>query len=115
MGVSVENMEFQWRVDDLRHIDAAVRFLSLEPLLGRLANLNLEGIHWVIVGGESGPGARPMKASWVAEIREQSKNCHLPFFFKQWGGVFKKRNGRELDGRTWDGMPLGHKGQLLRA
>jgi protein gp37 len=82
-----------------------VKFLSLEPLLGRLPNLNLDGIDWVIVGGESGPGARPMDLSWVREIRDHCQTQKVPFFFKQWGGVFKKRAGRMLDGRTWEEFP----------
>jgi protein gp37 len=82
-----------------------VRFLSLEPLLGPLPSLNLEGIDWVIVGGESGPGARRMDAAWVLEIRDQCQRANVPFFFKQWGGTRKKKSGRELEGRTWDEMP----------
>ncbi len=82
-----------------------VKFLSLEPLLGPLPGLNLEGIDWVIVGGESGPGARPMDAAWVFEIRDQCQQANVPFFFKQWGGTRKKKSGRELEGRTWDEMP----------
>jgi len=105
MGVSVENSEVQSRIDDLRTVRAEVRFLSLEPLLGPLPNLNLDDIHWAIVGGESGPGARPMNPEWVLDIRDQCEAAGIPFFFKQWGGVFKKRNGRELDGKTWDQMP----------
>lgn len=105
-GVSVENADYAHRIDLLRETDAAVKFLSLEPLLGPLPNLNLRGIDWVIVGGESGPGARPMQPDWAREIRDQCLDAGVPFHFKQWGGVFKKRNGRELDGRTWDGMPL---------
>lgn len=105
MGVSVESAPYTWRIDALRATRAHVKFLSLEPLLGPLETLRLEGIDWVIVGGESGPGARPMKADWVLSIRDQCKVARVPFFFKQWGGVFKKRAGRELDGRTWDEMP----------
>ena len=105
MGVSVENLQFVNRIDHLRQTRARVKFLSLEPLLGPLPGLNLEGIDWVIVGGESGPRARPMKAAWVADIRNQCTAAGVSFFFKQWGGVFKKRAGRELDGRTWDEMP----------
>ena len=105
MGVSVEDMDVTSRVDDLRSVGAEVRFLSLEPLLGPLSALNLDGIHWVIVGGESGPGARPMDPDWVVNIRDQCDAVGVPFFFKQWGGVFKKRNGRQLDGRTWDELP----------
>jgi protein gp37 len=105
MGVSVENESYMHRVDNLRETAAAIKFLSLEPLLGPLDNLCLEGIDWVIVGGESGPGARPMNAEWVLSIREQCARAKVPFFFKQWGGVSKKKFGRTLDGRTWDEMP----------
>ena len=105
MGVSVENRRFVHRIDDLRQTRARVKFLSLEPLLDSLPALNLERIDWVIVGGESGPGARPMRAPWVADIRNQCQAAGVSFFFKQWGGVFKKRTGRQLDGRTWDEMP----------
>jgi protein gp37 len=93
------------RIDDLRRTGAAVKFLSLEPLLGPLPNLDLSGIDWVIVDGESGPDARPMRPEWVADIQEQCARAGVKFFFKQWGGVFKKRTGRELNGRTWDEMP----------
>ena len=89
----------------LRQTDARVKFLSLEPLLGPLPALNLDGIDWVIVGGESGPGARVMNPDWVREIRDQCIDAGVAFHFKQWGGVFKKRHGRELDGRTWDELP----------
>lgn len=106
MGVSVENQDYVHRIADLRSTDAAVRFLSLEPLLGPLVDLDLTGIGWVIVGGESGPGARPMQPEWVAEIRDQCVRQGVPFFFKQWGGVNKKRTGRSLEGRTWDEMPV---------
>ena len=105
MGVSVENQKYTYRIDHLRQTGAHIKFLSLEPLLGPLKNLNLSGINWAIVGGESGPGARPMDRSWVTEIRDQCKTANVPFFFKQWGGVNKKRAGRELDGQTWDEMP----------
>ena len=104
-GVSVENADYAHRIDALRETGAAVKFLSLEPLLGPLPNLDLAGIDWVIVGGESGPGARPMQPEWARDIRDQCIDTGVPFYFKQWGGVFKKRNGRELDGRTWDEMP----------
>jgi protein gp37 len=106
MGVSVESQEYTFRIDHLRETDAHVKFLSLEPLLGPLANLNLEGIDWVIVGGESGPGARVMKSEWVLDIRDQCKEAGVPFFFKQWGGTNKKKAGRLLENRTWDEMPL---------
>jgi len=105
MGVSVENANYVHRIDDLRHTDAAVKFLSLEPLLGPLPKLNLRGIDWVIVGGESGPGARPMDPQWPMDLRDQCLRANVPFFFKQWGGVQKKRTGRKLDGRTWNEMP----------
>ena len=105
MGVSVENARFQYRIDELRAAHAHVKFLSLEPLLGPLPDLNLRDIDWVIVGGESGPRARPMAPSWVSDIRDQCRDAGVAFFFKQWGGVFKSRTGRELDGRTWDQMP----------
>jgi protein gp37 len=105
MGVSVENRDYVYRIDHLRKTHAHVKFLSIEPLLGPLPELDLSGINWVIVGGESGPGARPMKREWVAKIRDQCRDSQTPFFFKQWGGVHKKRAGRELEGRTWDEMP----------
>ncbi|HOV80405.1 MAG TPA: phage Gp37/Gp68 family protein [Bacillota bacterium] len=105
MGVSVENREYTYRIDHLRKTRAKIKFLSLEPLLGPLTNLNLDGIDWVIVGGESGLGARPMNQSWVIDIREQCRKAKVPFFFKQWGGANKKKNGRKLEGKTWDEVP----------
>jgi len=105
MGVSVESAAYIPRVLELQTVPAAVRFLSLEPLLGPLPALPLTGIDWVIVGGESGPGARPMDQSWVVDIKRQCGKAKVPFFFKQWGGVQKHRTGRELNGRTWDAMP----------
>lgn len=105
MGVSVEDSDVVERIDHLRKVGSAVRFLSLEPLLGPLPGLNLREIHWVIVGGESGPGARLMEPSWASDIKQQCESSHVPFFFKQWGGVFKKRNGRKLEGKTWDELP----------
>ena len=105
MGVSVENRDYLWRIDHLRRTQAHIKFLSVEPLLGPLGQIDLRGIHWVIVGGESGPGARPLHADWVADVRDQCQRAGVAFFFKQWGGVQKKRHGRELDGRTWDEMP----------
>jgi protein gp37 len=105
MGVSIETAKYLWRADHLREVPAAVRFLSLEPLLEPVGTIDLSDIHWVIVGGESGPGARPMEAKWVREIRKQCRADDVPFFFKQWGGVRKKKNGRTLDGRTWDEVP----------
>ena len=106
MGASVESQDYVRRIDQLRETDAAIKFLSLEPLLGPLPNLDLEGIDWVIVGGESGPRARPMPADWARDIRDQCQDAGVAFHFKQWGGVFKKRHGRILDGRTWDETPL---------
>jgi protein gp37 len=108
MGVSVENDDYAFRIDHLRRTAAHVKFLSIEPLLGSMRKLNLRGIDWVIVGGESGPGARPMDPQWVREIRDQCLRARVPFFFKQWGGVLKSRTGRILDGRTWDEMPRGN-------
>ena len=105
MGVSVENDKVVHRIEDLLETDAHIKFLSIEPLLGRLPKLNLSGIDWVIVGGESGPKARPMKEEWVLEIKDQCEDFGVPFFFKQWGGVRKHKTGRTLQGRTWDNMP----------
>lgn len=105
MGVSVECAEYACRIDVLRQTRAAVKFLSLEPLLGPIPNLDLGDIHWVVVGGESGAGARPMHPHWVVEVRDQCLKASVPFFFKQWGGVNKKKAGRLLEGRTWDDMP----------
>jgi protein gp37 len=106
-GVSVENKACGIpRIDHLRAAPVAVRFLSIEPLLEDLGQLNLSGMHWVIVGGESGAGARPMKRDWVVSIRKQCRESCVPFFFKQWGGVRKARAGRLLDGRTYDAMPI---------
>ncbi|MBI2907074.1 MAG: phage Gp37/Gp68 family protein [Chloroflexi bacterium] len=105
MGVTVEDADNLFRADDLRKTSARHKFLSLEPLLGPLPNLNLNGIDWVIVGGESGPGARPMREEWVLEIRDLCATWGVPFFFKQWGGVNKKRAGRLLAGRLWDQIP----------
>ena len=104
-GVSVESERYLDRVDDLRRTSAAVKFLSLEPLLEALPNLDLRGIDWVIVGGESGPGARPIDQKWVIGIRERCKRAGVAFFFKQWGGVQKSKTGRTLEGRTWDETP----------
>lgn len=106
MGVSVENDHYIHRIDHLRQTRARVRFLSLEPLLGPISNLQLSKIHWVIVGGESGPGARPIERDWVTEIRDQCQRAKTPFFFKQWGGINKKKTGRLLEGRTWDELPI---------
>jgi protein gp37 len=106
-GVSVENRRHGLpRIDDLRNAQVATRFLSIEPLLEDLGTINLRGIHWVIVGGESGPGARPMQRDWVESVRRQCYDAGVPFFFKQWGGVQKKRRGRLLDGHIYNGMPV---------
>ncbi|MCX6640514.1 MAG: phage Gp37/Gp68 family protein [bacterium] len=105
MGVSVENQDYAYRIDQLRLTGATVKFISLEPLLESVSNLGLKKINWVIVGGESGPKARPMEEQWVIDIRDQCLRQRVPFFFKQWGGTNKKRAGRELSGRTWDEKP----------
>lgn len=105
MGVTVENRHYRYRINDLRKVAAKVRFLSLEPLLGPLGPLDLHDIHWAIVGGESGPGARPMKKEWVTDILRQCREQDVRFFFKQWGGVNKKRAGRRLDGKLYEDMP----------
>jgi protein gp37 len=105
-GVSVEDRKYGIpRIEDLQNADAAVRFLSVEPLLENVGRLNLHGLGWVIVGGESGPGARPMKKDWVVSLRDQCRRARVPFFFKQWGGVRKSNSGRKLDGRTYDEFP----------
>ncbi len=106
MGTSVEDQRVVGRIHELRAIKAAVRFLSVEPLIGPIPRLPLQGIHWVIVGGESGPKARPMDVAWVRQIRDRCVEREVPFFFKQWGGVNKKKTGRILDGQTWDEMPM---------
>ncbi len=105
MGVTVENNRYLHRVDHLRQVEAHIRFLSLEPLLGPLDELNLHRINWVIVGGESGPNARPIKEEWVLTIKNKCIFSDVPFFFKQWGGFNKKKNGRMLEGRQWDELP----------
>lgn len=105
MGVSVENADYLQRIDHLRETDAKIKFLSVEPLLGPLGEMDLSGIDWVIVGGESGPGARPMDSTWVRSIRDQCIDAGVAFHFKQWGGVNKKKSGRILDGRKWDQFP----------
>jgi protein gp37 len=105
MGVSVENDDYQYRIEDLIKTNAQIKFLSLEPLLGNLPNLDLLNIDWVIVGGESGPGARSIQKEWVVDIKNQCLSAGVPFFFKQWGGFNKKKNGRKLQGKTWDQMP----------
>lgn len=118
MGVSVENDKVVDRIDYLRETGAKIKFLSLEPLLGPLPSLNLKKIDWVIVGGESGPGARPMEKSWVVDIKSQCSKAKVAFFFKQWGGVRKSQTGRKLEGRTFDAMPkinLSYKETAQRA
>ena len=106
MGVNVENADYQFRIDHLRRASAMVKFLSLEPLLGPLDGLNAGEIDWVIAGGESGPGARPVNPDWVRSIRDQCVRDGVAFHFKQWGGMNKKKTGRTLDGRTWDQFPI---------
>jgi protein gp37 len=106
MGVSIENADYLYRADHLRQVPAAVRFLSCEPLLGPLSNMNLDGIHWVIVGGESGPGSRPMNEKWVLDILNNCKTSRVPFFFKQWGGVNKNKAGRLLNNQVFNQIPL---------
>jgi protein gp37 len=106
MGVSVERQDYAFRIDHLRATGARIRFLSLEPLIGPLPDLDLSSIDWVIVGGESGPGCRPIVEDWVIDIRDQCANGGVPFFFKQWGGTNKRKSGRVLQGRTWDEMPV---------
>jgi protein gp37 len=105
MGVTVEDNERLYRVERLRKVPSVVKFLSVEPLLAPLPDLNLDAVDWVIVGGESGPGARPMQAEWVLDIRDACVDEAVPFFFKQWGGVRKKAAGREIGNRTWNQMP----------
>jgi protein gp37 len=106
MGVSIENSDYLCRIDDLKMTSARVKFLSMAPLLGPVPLLNLQGINWVIVGGESGPKARMMNEDWVVQIKNNCINSNVPFFFKQWGGTNKKRTGRSLEGKTWNEMPI---------
>jgi protein gp37 len=113
MGTSVEDEKVLFRIDHLRQTGAHIKFLSCEPLIGPLRNMNLDGIDWVIVGGESGPGARPMKEEWVIDIRDQCQDADVPFFFKQWGGVIKSKYGRELEGEYWDEMPVDLGGLVM--
>ncbi len=112
MGVTVERADYTFRIDHLRQTRAKTKFLSIEPLLGPIPDLDLHGIHWVIVGGESGPKARAMDASWVHLVLDQCQAAQVPFFFKQWGGTNKKKSGRQLDGRTWDETPMQDSRQL---
>jgi len=105
MGVTVESADYLSRLDDLRQTNAAIKFVSLEPLLGPIPDIEFKGIDWAIVGGESGPGARPMRPDWPTNIRDQCIAAKTPFFFKQWGGTNRKKTGRILDGRTWGQMP----------
>lgn len=105
LGVSLEDATQLSRLKHLQDAPASVRFLSIEPLLGPVGKINLDGIHWVIVGGESGPRHRPIEIEWVREIRDQCRKAKVPFFFKQWGGARPKAGGRELDGKTWNQMP----------
>jgi protein gp37 len=105
MGVSVENNNNTFRIDHLKKTGATIKFVSFEPLIGPIQTMDLKGIDWAIVGGESGPGARPMMSSWATSIRDQCLRDNIAFFFKQWGGVNKKKNGRTLEGSIWDQMP----------
>jgi protein gp37 len=105
MGVSVENKKVTKRIDSLRETGARVKFLSCEPLIGAIPDMNLTGIDWVIVGGESGRKPRPMNEEWVSDIKNQCLDADVAFFFKQWGGTNKKKTGRLLEGKTWDEMP----------
>lgn len=114
MGVSVESPQYTFRIADLRNVPAAVRFLSVEPLLTPIPRLPLNGIDWVIVGGESGPGSRSMQADWVRQIRDRCLIQEVPFFFKQWGGARKHKTGRRLDGRMWNQMPTPKLRKALR-
>lgn len=115
MGVSVESVDYLYRIDHLRHTKAKTKFLSLEPLLGPLDDMNLQGIDWAIAGGESGPGARPMPIEWVRSIRDQCVDSGVAFHFKQWGGKNKKKTGRTLDGRTWDEWPRSRKSRTEKS
>lgn len=105
MGVSVENNDYVYRVDNLRQTEAHTKFISFEPLLSKIQEVNLHNINWVIVGGESGPKSRPMRPEWVTDLRDKCITSNVPFFFKQWGGLNKKKNGRVLEGKTWNEIP----------
>jgi len=109
MGVTVEGPDYKYRIEDLKKSAAITKFLSIEPLIERIGHIDLDGINWVIVGGESGPRSRPIKEEWVVEIKEQCQNSDVPFFFKQWGGTNKKKTGRLLNGKVWDETPTKHK------
>ena len=111
-GVSVESEEYTWRIRHLQEVPAAVRFISVEPLLGPISRLPLKGINWVIVGGESGPRFRVAQPIWVRSIRDQCLRTKVPFFFKQWGGFTSKAGGRQLDGRLWSQLPMIHHSQV---
>lgn len=106
MGVSIESQKYVYRIDNLRNVPSAVRFLSIEPLISKIDNMNLKNIDWVIVGGESGPKSRKLEEKWVIQIKDICEKYKVPFFFKQWGGTRKSENGRLLLGRTWDSMPI---------
>jgi protein gp37 len=113
MGVSVENQDYESRINDLKKTKAAVKYISFEPLLGPISNVNFESIDWVIVGGESGPKARPIQDEWVFQIRDSCINSNIPFFFKQWGGTRRKKSGRLLQGRVWDEMPVANEMRIV--
>lgn len=113
MGVTIEKNDYLFRLEHLKKTDSAVKFLSLEPLLGPIKETDFTGIDWVIAGGESGPGSRPINPQWIRDIRNYCINENIPFFFKQWGGFNKKKNGRVLDGRIWDEMPHGSFSELI--
>jgi protein gp37 len=115
MGVSVENRKYTYRIEHLFQTGAGIKFVSFEPLLGPVGHLHLRGIDWVIVGGESGPRARQLHPEWVIDIRDQCLQADVAFFFKQWGGVLKKKAGRQLEGRTWDEMPLPEQSKICNA
>lgn len=115
MGVTVENKDYTFRIEHLRRVNSVVKFLSLEPLLGPMPNLNFSNIDWVIVGGESGPESRLLQQDWARDIKEQCRANSVPFFFKQWGGVNKKKNGRQLDGHTWDETPISYNSLRLQS